>query len=74
MASTSSSSSSSGDRSVGVAVQLGSRPVEIIGHEQDLECPAAPDQTGKPGHGATARHEPGTDLELGPVTLRAAVR
>ena len=35
-----------GDQPVDVSVLLRARSIEIVGHEEDLECPAATDQAG----------------------------
>jgi len=39
-----------GDKPVDVFVLLRALPIEIVGHEEDLECPAATDQAGEPSH------------------------
>ena len=39
-----------GNQPVDVSVLLRARSIEIVGHEEDLECPAATDQAGEPSH------------------------
>ena len=40
-----------GNQPVDVSVLLRARSIEIVGHEEDLECPSAIDQARKPSHG-----------------------
>ena len=57
-----------GDHPVDVSVLLRARSVEIVGDEQDLECPAATDQAGESGH----RTAPGDHTRCRPRTGRGA--
>ena len=42
-----------GNQPVDVSVLLRARSIEIVGHEEDLKCPAAVDQAGEPSHRTT---------------------
>ena len=53
-----------GDHPVDVAVELGARPVEIVGDEQDLERATSAGQPGEPCHRAASGDHPRADLEL----------
>jgi hypothetical protein len=38
--------------------------IEIIGHEEDLECPAATDEAGEPGYRTAPGNHPDADFPL----------
>jgi hypothetical protein len=37
------------DQPIDASVLRHARSIEIVGHQEDLECPAATDQAGEPG-------------------------
>jgi len=53
-----------GDHSINVSVLLCARSIEIVGDEEDFECPAATDQPRKARHWAATRNHAHADLPL----------
>src|SRR4051812_9707408 len=53
-----------GNQPVDVSVLLRARSIEIVGHEEDLECPAATDQAGEPSHRTAPRNHTGANFPL----------
>ena len=53
-----------GTQPVDVSILLRSRSIEIVGHEEDLECPAATDQAGEPSHRTVPRDHPYANFPL----------
>ena len=49
---------------VDVSVLLRARSIEIVGHEEDLECPAATHQAGEPGHRTASGNHTDADFPL----------
>jgi hypothetical protein len=45
-------------------LKLRARSIEIVGHEEDLECSAATDQAGEPGHRTASRNHTDADFPL----------
>ena len=64
ISSTSSSSFSSDITRLTYPYPLRPRAVEVIADKQDLQCAAASDQPGKPGHWTAARYQAGADFKL----------
>jgi len=53
-----------GNQPVDVSLLLRARSIEIVGHEEDLECPAATDQAGEPGHRTAPGNHPDANFPL----------
>src|ERR1700686_1603984 len=53
-----------GNQPVDVSVLLRARSIEIVGNEEDLECPAATGQAGGPSHRTVHGNHPDANFPL----------
>src|ERR1700722_1398967 len=60
------------ERAINVAVRFGEVAMDVVGTEQNFQCPASAQQPWQSGHRASAWHQPRANLPLGQYRLLAA--